>query len=97
MQCMQNEKIKIRMFPDYCSSGLWEWEVRGHNLEPDELGVSKGLQIALKYWHWYWEMVPSDKKMPEPYLTHWKKEAEELAALMTTENEKYEFHFIDYD
>lgn len=47
-----NKRKLISVFPDYCSTGLWKDHI---NVDPSSLGVSSGLQIALKYWHTYWE------------------------------------------
>ena len=94
----------IYVFPDYCSTGLWRAS-NGHNVDPAQLGVSSGLQIALKYWHRYWELILCEAvdmyAEEEPELPYWAKAATakwvvdgyELARLMTNENENFEFQY----
>jgi len=53
-------KKQLRVFPDYCSSGLWseigETSVEAYN-------ISTMTKLALKYWHVLWEQWDID--MPE--------------------------------
>lgn len=79
----------VRVFPDYCSSGVW---VEGGNADPEELGISSTLRIALKYWHWIWEdRIGDDQKLPQFYFDQWKEDGKTLVAAMNAENDKYEF------
>lgn len=101
-------KIIIKVFPDYCSTGLWigytdEDRKNGcpngcGSIEPDELGVSEGLQLALKYWHEIWEGFSSFdddgnciQHYSDFYIDRWKEDGRSLAKLMSAENDKYEF------
>jgi hypothetical protein len=98
----------IYVFPDYCSTGLWRAS-NGHNVEPSRLGVSSGLQIALKYWHKYWELILceatdmyAEEKQETPYwakvaTAKWVVDGYELARLLTNESfnndPSYEFQY----
>jgi len=93
----------IFVFPDYTSTGLWRAS-NGHNVEPSSLCISSGLQIALKYWHRYWELnlvdddMMADEIQELPYfkkvaIAKWIVDGYELARLMTNENENYEFQY----
>jgi hypothetical protein len=85
----------IKLFPDYCSTGLWRED--GCNVDPKELGISEGLQIALKYWHEVWEFnIAEDdddlkSKRSQKYIQRWKADGKKLAVLMTIESDDYEF------
>lgn len=90
-------KKLVRVFPDYCSSGVW---IEGGNADPEELGISPELQIALEYWHQYWENVlcgefTDDGWTPATVGEYWKQkwvtDGETLVRLMNEENSEYEF------
>jgi hypothetical protein len=56
---MKEKMRTIKVFPDYCSSGLWE---DGANIDKSEFDgmVPETALIALKYWHWIWEVCQDD-------------------------------------
>lgn len=87
-------KRTVLVFPDYCSSGLWLEHI---NIEPSEVAMSEGLQIALKYWHEVWEFSIADhvegstSKCSQRYINRWAEDGRKLAALMSAENDKYFF------
>lgn len=89
-------KTEVKVFPDYCSTGLW---LNGANADPDELGISEGLQLALKYWHEIWEFgislyTDSDIESPalyNQYTERWKTDGKKLCELMSQENDKFVF------
>ena len=90
----------VKVFPDYCSTGLWM--PQGCNVEPSELGISPGLQLALKYWHEVWEFTLSGldddrimHRVSERYVSRWVDDGKKLAELMSAENDKYEFVYKD--
>lgn len=87
-------KKQINVFPDYLSTGLWDPD-SGANLDPDDLDIPKGHQLALTYWHEMWEfgMTGADKKMSERYYQRWVRDGKLLCDLLTAENDKYEFVF----
>jgi len=101
---MKQERKLIELFPDYCSTGLWE-PGGGCNLDPAELGISQSLQMLLKYWHKYWELnlendVWTDKadRPPDPYwrkraIAIWVADSYELARLLTNDSDKYTFQY----
>lgn len=69
---------------------------------PQIAGVSEPLQIALKYWHEVWEFEiaggadPDFKpKVSQKYMDRWGRDGKKLAALMSAENDKYEFIYVE--
>jgi hypothetical protein len=104
-------KRLVELFPDYCSTGLWlvytEEELKqgtfGYHasVDADELGISPGLQIAIKYWHWIWEDLIGDSsedstfknKMSKEYVQKWIEDGFTLAAALSTENDNYIFQY----
>lgn len=46
-------KKQIRVYPDYCSSVVWN--EHGANMDESELNMDTSTRLALKYWHWMWE------------------------------------------
>lgn len=91
----------IRVFPDYCSSGVWGSGDNRGNMDPEELGISEGLQLALKYWHDYWEatIVQFDEngesiRIGQYYIDKWITDGKKLCELMTAENDRYEFVYV---
>lgn len=94
------EKKLILVFPDYCSPGLWGED--GKALDPSEVGVSPGLQVALKYWHEMWEFNIVDldddrytRRLSDRYVSRWVEDGKKLAALMSAENPNYRFEYKD--
>jgi len=93
----------IRVFPDYCSSGLWS---ETGNVEPEELGITDaGIILALKYWHWIWEFEIA-KSEPENWefdhrkfhglsdygVKVWKEDGQKIVDELNTKyGDKYEF------
>lgn len=90
-------KPKIRVFPDYCSSGLWD--VEGVNL--DEAGFETVLGtsnlLALKYWHNIWEFEiacfdDSEKpRVSEEYIKEWDEDGQKLVEQFNKCQDTYEF------
>ena len=100
----------VELFPDYCSTGLWlvsENDIRSNihcetvfgdhvNVDPKEVGVSEGLQLAIKYWHEAWEIFADSgdgfgAKASWGYIQRWIEDGRKLAKLLSAENDKYEF------
>ena len=86
------ERIKIRVFPDHMSSGLWQWNTKhvngsgGANLHESYFGdyIAPEIMIALKYWHWIWEMnEESWRNYGEPSYERLKKEFDMDGLAMT--------------
>lgn len=89
-------KRVIKVFPDYCSSGLWD--ERGCNCSPDEFKISSGLQIGLEYWHDYWEsnLVQWDDdgelvNVDVRYWNKWRQDGRTLIDAMNAENSEFTF------
>lgn len=100
-------KRLVELFPDYCSTGLWlvhiddevgsQWGYHS-NIEAEELGISPALQLAVKYWHDYWESNISDimddtarLERMQWAIGRWQLDGQKLAELLTAESDKYEF------
>ena len=60
----------VNVYPDYCSSGLWD--ERGVGVDERKLNISKILRIALEHWHYQWETwqidMGSEKHPAEVWL-----------------------------
>lgn len=91
-------KKEIRVFPDYCSTGVW---FDYGNVEPQSLGISEGLQLALKYWHDTWEFAITrwgDETLTplvsQRYIDRWNEDGKKLCELMSKENDKFVFIYI---
>jgi len=91
------KKETIRVFPDYCSSGLW---TDTYNTEPEDLGITdKGILIALKYWHHFWEFNIAkggqedvECKVSNLGISNWKKAGKEIVKLLNKNyGKKYKF------
>lgn len=109
----------VEVFPDYCSTGLWlinesdshsrdvivQEHIFGDHVcvDPEEVGVSSGLQLALRYWHEMWEFnitcsytdeeceAAQHRHMSQPYEARWVEDGRKLAAALSAENDKFEF------
>lgn len=87
----------IRVFPDYCSSGLWD--EHGNLDERDfESVLSASQLLALKYWHQIWEASMGSYGLSCSYSKLWQDKWEaDGKALVTSFNECqdiYEFVYI---
>lgn len=79
--------MRIKVFPDHCSSGLWNEETYGNIDPPESVGISDpALLLALKYWHWTWEFLLIEGKLTRRAAETWLKDGEMLVALL---NERY--------
>lgn len=88
----------IHVFPDYCSTGLWE-----NHVNMDESYFTEALDptdfIALKYWHNVWEFNVNDgtpgndtDKLRPSYWRQWGKDGK---AMVDSWNAKQSiFHFV---
>ncbi len=88
-------KPKIRVFPDYCSSGLWD--DRG-NLDADkfESVLGKSNLIALRYLHDIWEFMiacccDEQPRVGDEYIREWRKDWEALVDQFNLCQDKFEF------
>lgn len=77
------EKIKVKVFADYGSTGVWMPD--GCNANPTELGISPGLQLALKYWHEMWEFT-IENFSDEEYLQARIAEVSEILASLSEDD-----------
>lgn len=88
-------KPKIKVYPDYMSSGLWDNcgdPLDGLDL-PALLGYSN--MMALRYWHETWEFLAEfgDRKSPmsSNYWTRWNSDGRKLVEEFNKCQDKYEF------
>lgn len=78
--------MRIEVFPDYCSTGLWDTESRA-NIDPESSGVSDpALLLALKYWHWTWEFLVVNDTLSAHAVQTWVQDGAQLVKLL---NERY--------
>jgi len=85
----------IKVFPDYCSTGLWENQISVDVEQFDWLPFSA--TMALRYWHRAWEMLydyESCKWMGSTsYYKEWYEDGKELVNIM---NEYCHYHGIEF-
>lgn len=69
----------IKIFPDYCSSGIWD--ENGASMDISEINIDDITKTALYYWHWMWEKweldlglhsAPSKKWLEDVYKQWWE-------------------------
>ena len=57
----------ITIYPDYCSSGLWNEDGANMCESAMEGIIPEELMMLLKYWHWTWEFFINDEEVsPRP-------------------------------
>lgn len=81
--------ITYEVFPDYCSTGLWDKESGRMAEIPDWL--PEVVKIAIKYWHLTWELFVSCGYMPDDaprcskeFFDDWQRDGVELTAVMNS-------------
>jgi hypothetical protein len=87
----------VKVFPDHCSSGLWNEE--GANMCESTLEdiLDPVDFIALKYWHSTWEFLLSgfplhkDIKMREGYFKRWNKDGQAMVDCWNAKQDKVKF------
>lgn len=78
--------MQIKVFPDHCSTGLWNTASHG-NIDPELVGIcDPALLLALKYWHWTWEHLLIEGRLSQRAAQSWLRDGEQLTALL---NERY--------
>lgn len=96
-------KPKIKVFPDYCSSGLWEAET-GVNLSEHKFEdlLGKSNLLALKYWHCLWEFniaCFADNEQPkasERFIAEWNEDGKELVKQFNLCQDQFEFIYEEH-
>jgi len=92
-------KIKIRVFPDYCSSGLWGFPPNHTNLDESQFAdiIPEIIMIALKYWHRVWELTADYMaedgvtSMSMSYRKKWDEDGQKIVDAMNKCQSEYEF------
>lgn len=94
-------RIKIRVFPDFLSSGFWHMPPRGFNIDESEFEdvIPEHLLIAVRYWHWIWEKCydeafPDELSISEEAAIQFDKDGQALVDAMNKCQDKYEFGYI---
>lgn len=104
-----SSKEKIRVFPDYASSGIWRWNkdsstgAGGANMNESSISdvVSPLLMITLKYWHWVWalnsELWNSNKNSLyiKKSMVKFDEDGKTIVAAMNACQDKFEFIYIE--
>lgn len=87
----------IKVFPDYCSSGLWENHT---NLDESSFeGVLNHVDfMALKYWHNVWEFNVNDgttnndtDKLRDSYWAKWEKDGRDMVDAWNEKQSEFKF------
>ena len=60
--------MKIRVFPDYCSTGLWHED--GYNMDPPS-DVPPELVTRLEQWHTVWSQILVKQHCTNQYRQQW--------------------------
>lgn len=99
MKTIEGEPQVVRVFPDYCSSGLWD--ENGCNMwAEDFLGLlSESDLMALKYWHEAWEFLlmdgsleePPVQKMSDSYVARWSEDGKALVERFNKQQNEFTF------
>lgn len=83
--------MKVEVFPDYCSTGLWCAET-GINLDPLDLSLrpddvtALGLFSGLRQWHWLWEFCVNESRLSQQGTDSW---IDDGAAIVAALNKHY--------
>lgn len=90
-------KTIVKVFPDYCSSGLWE-NVSGANMDESELEhvLDTTDFIALRYWHEIWEFFIADGPASETYKQRWNEHGKQLVEEWNKKQDKVQFVYKQY-
>lgn len=91
-------KEVIRVFPDYCSSGLWHGR-DGANMDEEEFldVLNRADLIALKYWHsaWEWSMDSVEGcSLSKRWQENWEQDGQLLVNLWNAKQDKYQFVYV---
>ncbi len=93
---MTQNKTKIRVFPDFMSSGFWVYPYGANLCESEfESVLPPPLMIALKYWHWIWESnfdyIELEHTMSKDAQQVWEQDGITLVEAMNACQDEYEF------
>lgn len=89
----------VSVYPDYCSSGLWD--ERGVGVNERKMHISKLLRIALEHWHYQWEIWQIDMESEKPptkvwlniFYRHWWNNGKTIAEHLQEENPELEIQY----
>lgn len=87
-------KKKFRIFPDHCSSGIWGMPPDHANYDHSDIrdAVPEILIVALKYWHWIWE-VRGDNMSAWSEM-QFETDGQRIVDAMNAAQDKYEFIYV---
>lgn len=91
-------KEVIRVFPDYCSSGLWHGR-DGANMDEEAFldVLTRSDLLALKYWHSAWECAVDSMEgcsLSKRWQDMWEQDGQTLIDLWNAKQDKYEFVYV---
>lgn len=79
----------VKVFPDYCSTGLW---LEHRNVSLDEISIEDTLlEVALRNWHQVWELEITTDKLSVNGINTWLQDAIVIVQYM---NDKYGDKFL---
>lgn len=87
----------VEVFPDYCSTGLWD---RRTHINLDESSISghvpKHMLIALKYWHLVWELRVDSNNWTSCSLhaIEWESDGIKLVEAMNSIQREFLFVYV---
>ncbi len=101
--------MKIKVFQDYSSSGLWidEPGSNEHGMMIDHEDIShvipEHLIIALSYWHDMWDFHmsnptddPEHKSMSRSYIDKWYADGQKIVDAMNAAQTEIQFTFVHF-
>lgn len=86
----------IKVFPDYCSTGLWENHA---NIDVEQFEwLPPSLVIALKYWHFAWERAHDYMGCTwsggKEYYEEWYEDGQEIVNNLDAYGYKFGVEFV---
>jgi hypothetical protein len=77
--------MNIEVFPDYCSTGLWDAETRA-SIDPSEVdptacdAIAQALFAGLRQWHWTWEYMFTQYRFSDTTARIWASDGASIVA-----------------
>ena len=88
----------VRVFPDFCSSGLWSEKPSVNYWSEDFLDVLSPIDLlALKYWHLSWEMsmdFENGCKNNLSWQAQFEKDGQTIVDAWNAKQDIYEFIYV---
>lgn len=79
--------MNFEVFPDYCSTGLWDADSRRsidwQDIDPDAVDhVAQGLLAGVTQWNWLGELFMAENKVSDLGLGRWRSDGAKLVAAL---------------